>query len=247
MLGRKRLFIINALCVFLLFLATPPALADKLYVVRKGDTLTRLAAVNRLTVAQLADHNKLSRTAKLLIGQRLRIPSRESLQPGSRLSAALRSEIERAGVKPGRWKHIIIHHSGTAQGTLRGMDRYHRDVRHMENGLAYHFVIGNGKGMDDGEIAVAHRWIRQMDGGHLSSLALNKVSIGICLVGNFDKTKPTPKQLANLEALIDVLLNRCSLGSAAVKTHQQINPVYTRCPGRHFPTLPYAGTARAAK
>ena len=37
-------------------------------------------------------------------------------------------------------------------------------------------------------------------------------------------------------ALVDYLLARCRLGPDAVKTHQQINPIYTRCPGRYFPT-----------
>jgi len=64
----------------------------------------------------------------------------------------------------------------------------------MENGLAYDFVIGNGNGMRDGEIAVGRRWIRQLDGGHLASEEQNKVAIGICLVGNFDKHQPTRGQ-----------------------------------------------------
>jgi N-acetyl-anhydromuramyl-L-alanine amidase AmpD len=116
------------------------------------------------------------------------------------------------------------------------MDRYHREQRHMENGLAYHFVIGNGHGMPDGEVAIGRRWKNQLDGGHLASESLNKIALGICLVGNFDKDEPTAKQLKSLRALIDALLERCSLPRTAVKTHQQINPLYTRCPGRHFPS-----------
>ena len=68
-------------------------------------------------------------------------------------------------------------------GTVKGMDRYHREVRHMENGLAYHFVIGNGSGMGDGDIGIGSRWTKQLDGGHLTSERQNQVSLGICLVG----------------------------------------------------------------
>jgi len=105
----------------------------------------------------------------------------------------------------------------------------------MEHGLAYHFVIGNGNGMQDGEVAVGTRWRWQLDGGHLASEAQNRISLGICLVGNFDEDKPTPRQMASLVALVQALLKRCHLPVNAVKTHQQINVINTRCPGRYFP------------
>src|SRR2546427_8839240 len=98
-----------------------------------------------------------------------------------------------------------------------------------------HFVIGNGHSLKDGEIAIGHRWSAQLDGGHLASEALNKKAIGICLVGNFDQDRPTRKQLESLHALVECLLARCRLSPDAVRTHQQINPIYTRCPGRNFP------------
>ena len=139
-------------------------------------------------------------------------------------------------VEPGRWQYVVIHHSGTPMGTVKGMDRYHREERHMENGLAYHFVIGNGHGMNDGEVAVGHRWLEQLDGGHLRSEELNKISIGICLVGDFEHDDPTARQMQNLKALTRYLLDRCRLGPNSLRTHQQINPIYTRCPGRNFPT-----------
>jgi hypothetical protein len=115
------------------------------------------------------------------------------------------------------------------------MDRYHSQERHMENGLAYHFVIGNGSGMGDGEVFVGRRWTDQLDGGHVASESQNKVALGICLVGNFDLNKPTPRQMKSLNALIDSLLARCDLSASGVKTHQQINVMHTRCPGMNFP------------
>jgi hypothetical protein len=105
----------------------------------------------------------------------------------------------------------------------------------MENGMAYHFLIGNGNGMGDAEIAVGHRWQEQLDGGHLASDAQNKVAIGICLVGNFDQKKPTDKQMRSLKDLIRALMKRCDLPTSAVRTHRQINIVSTRCPGTRFP------------
>jgi N-acetyl-anhydromuramyl-L-alanine amidase AmpD len=52
----------------------------------------------------------------------------------------------------------------------------------------------------------------------------------------YHRHEPTPKQLERLLALVQALMSRCGLRSSAVKTHQQINVLYTRCPGRHFPT-----------
>jgi len=106
----------------------------------------------------------------------------------------------------------------------------------MENGLAYHFVIGNGRGLGDGEVAVGKRWVKQLDGGHLAIEELNRNSLGICLIGNFEKDHPTTKQMVSLKALVAALMSRCNLSSAAVTTHRQIHPNHTECPGRNFPT-----------
>jgi N-acetyl-anhydromuramyl-L-alanine amidase AmpD len=95
-------------------------------------------------------------------------------------------------------------------------------------------VIGNGRGMKDGEVIVGNRWSRQLHGGHLKSEKLNEVSIGICLVGDFNKTKPTRKQIDSLEALLESLMRRCNLRAASIQTHKQIHPKHTECPGKRF-------------
>ena len=210
--------------------------AEKNYTVKRNDTLTNLAHKNGLTVAELAGHNGLAKTDKLRLGQKLIIPDSDGVKEEAALGSPLPKELNRIRVEPGKWKYIVIHHSASPNASVKGMDYYHRVERHMENGLAYHFVIGNGHSMKDGEIAVGHRWSAQLDGGHLASEALNRKAVGICLVGNYDEDRPTRKQLESLHALVEHLLARCRLGPEAVKTHQQINPIYTRCPGRNFPT-----------
>jgi LysM repeat protein len=221
------------------FLWLTSAQADQFYSVRKGDTLTRLARRYAVSVAELAKRNSLQTTDKLFIGQGLVIPGRSADREALTLPVVVRRELAGVRVTAGKWKHIVIHHSGTYMGTVKGMDRFHREERHMENGLAYHFVIGNGQGMGDGEIAVGHRWTEQLDGGHLRSDELNAVSIGICLVGDFEHARPTAKQMDSLRALIHDLLDRCKLNPDSICTHQQINTLYTRCPGRHFPIEPF--------
>ena len=149
------------------------------------------------------------------------------------LTSKLRVQLDAIRVKKG-WRHIVIHHTATTSATARGIDTYHREKRRMENGMAYHFLIGNGKGMGDGEIYIGDRWKRQIQGGHLASEALNQSSIGICLVGNFDKRPPTARQMESLRALITKLRQRTRLPASAVTTHRGIHPRHTRCPGRHF-------------
>lgn len=213
-------------------------LADRVHVVKKGETLFGLARMFDVSFHDLAEANHLDRRSKLQVGQRLSIPSKEE---ASQLSVALKKSFDRTPVKARRWKYVVIHHSATESGTVQGMDRYHSQIRHMEHGLAYHFVIGNGKGMKDGETVPSRRWKEQLAGGHLASEALNEISLGICLVGNFEVGVPTQKQLESLAGLINYLLMRCRLSRSAVKTHQQINTVYTRCPGKRFPVKTLLG------
>ena len=68
----------------------------------------------------------------------------------------------------------------------------------MQNGLAYHFVIGNGTSTGNGQIEVGDRWRRQINGGHVHSDYLNNISLGICLVGDFNRGQPTRAQLGRV-------------------------------------------------
>jgi N-acetyl-anhydromuramyl-L-alanine amidase AmpD len=156
------------------------------------------------------------------------------------LTSSVRRAIDRAPVKRGRWRYIVVHNSGTRQGSASAFEHYHRNVRRMVNGLAYHFVIGNGTSTKDGAIEIGNRWHRQIQGGHVHSDYLNNIAIGICLVGDFNHSTPRPGQLASLEELIDYL--RSTVGKiqgqrATVRAHREINPPQwpTDCPGDDFP------------
>ncbi len=209
------------------------ALADQTHLVRKGETLSGLARKYEVPLAELAVANGMTTSTKIKTGQRLTVPTKGAKLP--QLDSALKKEFDRTKIKPGRWKHIVVHHTATSVGTFQGIDRDHRERRHMENGIAYHFLIGNGKGMKDGEIKASRRWTDQLQGGHLASEELNMISLGICLVGNFETSQPSRQQLQALASVVNYLLGRCRLGRSAVKTHQQINTVFTVCPGRKFP------------
>jgi N-acetyl-anhydromuramyl-L-alanine amidase AmpD len=233
-------------------LLLPLAAVATSYVVKRGDTLYSIAQRYGVPLKTLAERNGLSHNHHVYTGERLEIPT-SAKSPGTvtskatTLPASVQRGLDRAPVKPGCWKFIVIHHSGSEVGTVKSMDRYHREVRHMENGLAYHFVIGNGRGMKDGSVAVCHRWKKQLAGGHLASEAQNRIAIGICLVGNFDERRPTSKQMRSLRALVISLMRRCRLSLTSVKTHRQINVIGTRCPGMHFPMDSFLKSLREAQ
>jgi N-acetyl-anhydromuramyl-L-alanine amidase AmpD len=148
--------------------------------------------------------------------------------------------IRNAPVQRARWKFIIVHNSGTKQGNARAFDYYHRNVRHMQNGMAYHFVVGNGTSSGNGQVEIGDRWRRQINGGHVHSDYLNNISLGICLVGDFNRGQPTRAQLEATEELIKYLRDRCGRveGHAiGVRPHREMNPPRwaTDCPGDAFP------------
>ena len=175
-------------------------------------------------------------------------PPRRGFWPWSRsrstasryLTRSVIEAIRRAPVKRRRWQFIVVHNSGTRQGNARAFDYYHRHVRRMQNGLAYHFVIGNGTSTGNGQIEVGDRWRRQINGGHVHSDYLNNISLGICLVGDFNRSQPTRAQLDSCEELIRYLRERCGKtdrGAIPVRPHREMNPPRwaTDCPGDDFP------------
>ena len=154
------------------------------------------------------------------------------------LTPAVRKAIDDARVARNRWKYIIVHNSGTRQGNARIFDYYHRHVRRMPNGLAYHFVIGNGTSSGNGQIEIGNRWVRQLNGGHVHSDYLNYISIGICLVGDFNRDLPTKAEYEALDELIRYLRRRVGKVDgkySIVRGHKEINPRPTDCPGNRFP------------
>ncbi|MDQ8180980.1 LysM peptidoglycan-binding domain-containing protein [Pelagicoccus sp. SDUM812005] len=222
--------------------AAPAAAAPTTYLeykVRSGDSLSDIAKKYGVTVSTLTSLNSIRRANSIKIGQVIRIPVAPGTVPlptGPRLANSDQSTLDRIRTKSSQWKHIVIHHSATRVGSAKGMDNYHRNERRMENGLAYHFVIGNGRGMKDGELYIGDRWKKQLQGGHVSSYALNQISIGICLVGDFSKTRPTTKQMETLEALVEYLMDKTHVPVSRVTTHTLIHPKHTQCPGKYFPT-----------
>lgn len=153
----------------------------------------------------------------------------------NRWTRQVREVTRKLRVPRGRWQWIIVHHSGVAQGNAAIYGKAHLR-RGMENGLAYHFVIGNGVDSDDGEIEIGPRWRKQIAGGHVRQFDMNEAAIGICLVGNFQQKPPTPRQLMAFRELMDYLRSDVVGTKVRFAVHREIDPGHTACPGRWFPT-----------
>ena len=130
------------------------------------------------------------------------------------------------------WQYICLHHSASAKGSAAKFDSWHRK-RGMENGLAYHFVIGNGSITGDGEIEVGDRWKKQLQGGHVKDDAINDIANGICLVGDFTRADPTEKQIDALVYLVGNLMRTYNLSLETIVRHNDLGQ--SVCPGPRFP------------
>ena len=202
------------------------------YTVRKGDTLSHIARRHQTTVAAIKRANNL--TSDLIrIGQKITLPDPRVYTTVDRLHS-LRQQCAGIKVRKSQWQRIVVHHSAIKYGNASTYDATHRR-RGMKNGLAYHFVIGNGIDSGDGEIEVGPRWKKQLLGGHLKSYTLNLSSIGICLVGNFEESRPSQKQLDSFVQLMNWLQEAVLKQKVDFAGHRELKGEQTVCPGKNFP------------
>ena len=139
------------------------------------------------------------------------------------------------------WKYIVVHHSATNAGSVKAFHKFH--TRQGYGGIAYHFVIGNGNGMKDGEIQETFRWKEKISGTHVSvnSWEYNVFGIGICLVGNLEKSPPTKAQLAALKKLVAQLKTSYQIDDKNIIGHNHVHyddasnrKEQTACPGKQL-------------
>jgi hypothetical protein len=130
--------------------------------------------------------------------------------------------------------HLVLHHtafaaSGIGGRTLAAEARHMRQIQrwHLDRGWAtvgYHFVVS-----PSGRI-FAGRPVDRL-GAHV--LGHNAGTVGICLMGNFERERPTPAALAALEHVRTQLVPGGDavelLGHREHRGHET-----TACPGRYL-------------
>lgn len=106
--------------------------------------------------------------------------------------------------KYSQWSGIQIHRSGGSYGTPESV--------RSQAGVPgdYHFVIGNGAGMENGTLHVGYRWIEQ------SQCPGGGTAIHVCVVGDGNRRAYTDAQIGRLLELTAALADRCSIDYAGV-------------------------------
>ena len=134
------------------------------------------------------------------------------------------------------WAGIVIHHSGTPNGNMEIFDRWHREGNQWD-GVGYDFVIGNGTDSGNGQVEVTFRWREQKTGAHCKTHNnwANENTIGICLVGDFEQTRPSDHQMQSLARLVGFLQERYRIPLGHLYGHNCVpNARFTECPGSYF-------------
>jgi N-acetyl-anhydromuramyl-L-alanine amidase AmpD len=161
----------------------------------------------------------------------LTLPPMASISGGSSLESILHNEkpLDRQ-----RWRAIVIHHSGAPFGSAASLTaQAHRaDL----SGLGYHFLIGNGSGMGDGDIHVGYRWLDQLPGAHAvgtQAEEYNQHAIGICLIGDGNRRPFSDLQIQRLAELVAALARELDIPADRILLQSDI--AETASPGRYFP------------
>jgi hypothetical protein len=133
-------------------------------------------------------------------------------------------------MRTGRWKYIYIHHSGATAGSASSL----ADANGPSITVPDHFVVGNGEGAGDGEIQVGQRWNTQQPAGKTRGLdRLDPDCISVCVIGDFDRASPTPRQMEQLARLVTSLQNKLQIGRDRVWMLEA--PAQPAGSGRYFP------------
>jgi hypothetical protein len=129
-------------------------------------------------------------------------------------------------------KGIIVHHSLTTSGSADAFANFHVKTNGWSC-MGYHYVI-NRDGNKDGLIEWCADWTDVTP--HVGKY--NKHYIGICLVGDFRKQKPTQKQMKALYELLEYLMNKLNISVENVLGHQEL-PSYSwkQCPALNMGEL----------
>lgn len=137
----------------------------------------------------------------------------------------------------GAYSWITVHHSalpggdGSLSQSVEAVKRIQRD--HVTNrgygDIGYHYLIDpvgrvfEGRSLD---------WQGAHSGTASSGRNNNPKNVGICLLGDFEDTRPSPAAIATLDRMVAEIRGHYKLPAAAVKPHSYWKD--TLCPGRNM-------------
>ncbi len=125
-------------------------------------------------------------------------------------------------------EYLIIHHSATKDGRTndwKAIKNYHININKW-NDVGYHYGIEK---INDSYTIQKGR-SESIPGAHTKEQNMNKRSLGICVVGNFDLQEPPERAFYLLVALCTQLCKKYKLSSNKIRPHNEFNKSKT-CPG----------------
>ena len=125
-------------------------------------------------------------------------------------------------------EYIIVHHSRRTYDCHTFIKIRHRFLRGWED-TGYHLLIGN-KICGEGKISSGRSL--EYQGAH--AFGYNRNSIGVCVVGDYDKNEPTLKQFSALIELLKDLCKKYNVPYDNVIGHNEIPGCIKTCPGKNI-------------
>jgi GT2 family glycosyltransferase len=125
-----------------------------------------------------------------------------------------------------KYRFIVVHHSATPPTTsVESIRQAHLD-RGFDD-IGYHYVI-----LPTGEVVTGRP--ESVEGAH--AYGLNKESLGVCCVGNFEEESPPPDQIAALVEVVSELCKRFDITAENIIGHRDAQSISesarpTKCPG----------------
>ncbi|WP_428386750.1 peptidoglycan recognition protein family protein [Mucisphaera sp.] len=132
------------------------------------------------------------------------------------------SGIRRVTVHHEGWTPVYFEDASSTRDRLQQILKVHVKDRGWGD-IGYHFVVDRA-----GRVWEARPLVYQ--GAHAGPNGANEHNVGVLVLGNFDRQRPSDRQFAGLVQTLRWLGARYRVGVGGIYTHQELNP--TACPGK---------------